>query len=317
MKFCTSLGKRMRKSACFRKLFVLLMALGALVGAPRDWARPVVPPGTKVIPNLVYKHAADRALMLDLYLPTESAGPFPVIVYIHGGGWERGSKHQCPALGMVAKGFAVASVDYRFSQEAPFPAQIEDCKAAVRWLRANATRYDLDPDRFGVWGTSAGGHLAALLGTSGGVKELEGTGDNLQYSSRVQAVCAVAAPTDLSQFETGPGEADAISAGPPPTRRAQEAVRSLLGGLKDESAHAAVASPITYVSKDDPPFLIIQGNFDRIVPVEQSRHFYQALKDAGVNATLKILPNQGHQAALTAAAVQAAESFFEDTLKKH
>ena len=307
----------MRKSpGPFRKFSALLIALGLLVGAPHEWARPPFPPGTRVVPNLVYKHAADRALMLDLYLPTETSGPFPVIVYIHGGGWERGSRHQCPALGMVAKGFTVASIDYRLSQEAPFPAQIEDCKAAVRWLRANATKYNLDPDRFGIWGTSAGGYLAALLGTSGGVKELEGTGDNLQYSSRVQAVCAVAAPTDLSQFGTGQGEADAISAGPPPTRRAQEAVRSLLGGSKNESAHAAMASPITYVSKDDPPFLIVQGNFDRIVPVEQSRRFYQALKDAGVNATLKILPDQGHQAALSTAAVEAAETFFETTLKK-
>ena len=147
--------------------------------------------------DLPYKRIGGETLTLDLYRPEKISGPLPVIIWIHGGGWNRGRKERCPAVALVDDGFAVASVDYRLSSVAPFPAQIQDCKAAVRWLRANASTYHLDPDNVGVWGNSAGGHLAALLGTSGGVSELEGDGDNMQYSSRVQAVCDVAGPVDL------------------------------------------------------------------------------------------------------------------------
>jgi len=124
--------------------------------------------------------------------------PLPVILWIHGGGWSKGRKEQhSPAISFLNDGYAVASIEYRLSGEAPFPAQIVDCKAAVRWLRANAAKYNLDADRIGAWGHSAGGHLAALLGTSGGVPELEGNGDNMSYSSHVQAVCDVSGPADF------------------------------------------------------------------------------------------------------------------------
>lgn len=285
-----------------------------LFSAPSGWARPPIPAGTKVLPNLVYKQVNGRSLMLDLFLPADSSGTVPLIIYIHGGAWEKGSRHQCPAIGMTATGFAVASIDYRLSQEAPFPAQIEDCKAAIRWLRAHASEYHLDPDRFGVWGTSAGGHLAALVGTTGGVKSLEGDGGNLQYSSRVQAVCAVAAPSDLTEMNSDTHSVEGASANPRAGLRAREAVSSLLGGPPDQGNAAAQASPITYVSKDDPPFLLIHGAYDRIVPLEQSRRFEAALKKAGVHATLKILPNEGHQGSLWSA-VPDAETFFQNTLK--
>ena len=147
--------------------------------------------------DLVYKTVNGAVLTLDLYCPEKFSGAVPVIIYIHGGGWRSGRKERCPAVALVQDGYAVASIDYRLTSTAPFPAQIEDCKAAVRWLRANAAKYNLDADRIGVWGMSAGGHLAALLGTSGGVPELEGSGDNMQYSSQVQAVCDVAGPADL------------------------------------------------------------------------------------------------------------------------
>ena len=178
---------------------------------------------------------------------------------------------------------------------APFPAQIEDCKAAVRWLRANASKYNLDPDRIGVWGFSAGGHLAALLGTSGGVPELEGGGDNLNVSSRVQAVLAVSAAVDflrLYQYalttltEKTPkvlGESDAGR------------IRMLMGGPIEEHKTTAIqASPLHYVSKDDPPFLIICGEEDRTVPVTQSQLLAEALKRAGVETTLEIANGRGH-----------------------
>ncbi len=233
--------------------------------------------------DLVYKRVNGEALTLDLYCPEKFSGALPVIIYIHGGGWRRGRKEKCPAVALVQDGFAVASIDYRLSGEAPFPAQIEDCKAAVRWLRANASTYHLDPDHIGAWGTSAGGHLAALLGTSGGVPELEGSGDNMQYSSRVQAVCDVAGPADLPAMPNfGPKRIAAIE--------------GLLGGpLEKDKAKAIAASPIHYVSKDDPPFLIVHGQGDRVVPVEQAQRFYEELRKTGVNATLKILPQVGHQ----------------------
>jgi acetyl esterase/lipase len=258
---------------------------------------------TTVQRDLVYKRVNGTVLTLDLYRPQEVSGPLPVIIWIHGGGWRSGGKERCPAAALVPDGFAVASIDYRLTSAAPFPAQIEDCKAAVRWLRANASTYDLDPDHIGAWGMSAGGHLAALLGTSGGVPELEGSGDNMQYSSRVQAVCDVAGPADLPAM-TNLG----------PKRRF--AIEALLGGsLERDKAKAITASPIHYVSKDNPPFLIVHGEADRVVPVEQSERLYEELRKAGVNATLKILPLVGHQAVLMDA-VKDAEVFFDTTLKK-
>jgi acetyl esterase/lipase len=251
--------------------------------------------------DLVYKTVNGAVLTLDLYCPEKVSGPAPVIVWIHGGGWRSGGKKQCPAVVLVPDGYAVASIDYRLSSTAPFPAQIEDCKAAVRWLRANAAKYNLDPDRIGVWGMSAGGHLAALLGTSGGVPELAGSGDNMEYSSRVQAVCDVAGPVDLLALtELGP--------------KRMLAIEGLLGG-SPEKDKATSASPLHFVSKDDPPFLIVHGEGDRVVPVEQSQRFYEELKKAGVNATLKILPGVGHQGVMMNA-VKDAKVFFDTTLKK-
>ena len=162
-------------------------------------AKPVLPPGTQVHRDLEYVAGGHARNKLDLYLPAKADHPLPVIVWIHGGGWLAGSKEGCPAVPFVGKGYAVASINYRFSQHALFPAQIEDCKAAIRWLRANAKKYDLDASHVGVWGASAGGHLVALLGTTGGVKELEGNGGNLDQSSRVQCVVDWFGPTDFSQ----------------------------------------------------------------------------------------------------------------------
>ena len=264
------------------------LAIAALCGAT---AQPGTALGQRMMEvadatihrDLVYKTVNGAALTLDLYCPEKVSGPAPVIVWIHGGAWRRGGKRKCPAVALVPDGYAVASIDYRLSSTAPFPAQIEDCKAAVRWLRANAAKYNLDADRIGVWGMSAGGHLAALLGTSGGVPELEGSGDNMQYSSRVQAVCAVAGPTNLPAL---------TNVGP----KRMSAIEGLLGGpLEKDKAKAIAASPIHYVSKDDPPFLIVHGEGDRVIPVEQSQRLYEALQKAGVNATLKILPQVGHQ----------------------
>src|SRR5881396_2302714 len=245
-------------------IIILGVALCGTIAQPAlARGRPVEIADAAIQRDLVYKRINGRALTLNLYCPQKASSPLPVILWIHGGGWSKGRKEQhSPAISFLNDGYAVASIEYRLSGEAPFPAQIEDCKAAVRWLRANAAKYNLDADRIGVWGMSAGGHLAALLGTSGGVPELEGSGDNMQYSSRVQAVCDVAGPADLPAL---------TNLGP----KRMFAIEGLLGGpLEKDKAKAIAASPIHYVSKDDPPFLIVHGEADRVVPVEQSQRFY-------------------------------------------
>jgi acetyl esterase/lipase len=154
----------------------------------------------QILQDLEYARVGERSLKLDLYIPPHKQGErLPLVVWVHGGAWISGDKANPRAPRELGDRYIVASIDYRLSKEATFPAQIYDCKAAIRWLRANADQYDIDPDRIGAWGGSAGGHLVALLGTSGGVEELEGdVGDYLDRSSVVQAVCDFYGPTDLA-----------------------------------------------------------------------------------------------------------------------
>ncbi len=260
--------------------------------------------GVRAIRDLVYAERAPGGPMrLDLYLP--EAGPkdgerLPVVIWVHGGGWRAGSKNQCPAVPMVSRGFAVASVQYRFTNVAPMPAQIEDCKAAIRFLRARADEYGLDKDRFGAWGASAGGHLVALLGTAGDHAEWD-FGPHADQSSRVQAVCNWFGPTDIERMTR--------------TEGGQLALTPLIGDLpKSRPEKVKAASPVTYVSADDPPFLIMHGDQDRLVPVEQSRVLHEALRAAGVNSELVVIPGAGHGPLGESSGVKVME-FFERTLK--
>jgi acetyl esterase/lipase len=279
------------------KTLLAVSSLVTAIGLSTSFAQPEVkqparsspvPPGAKALRNLEYGRVGDRAMLLDLYLPEESEKLRPLIIWIHGGAWMAGSKDgPSPALRFTADGYAVAQVGYRFSQEAKFPAQIYDCKAAVRWLRANASTYNLDTNRFCAWGASAGGHLVALLGTSGGVADLEGTVNDLKTSSRVQAVVDWFGPTDF--LHIGEPESDLHHNAP------DSPESKLIGGtLLDHKDLAAKASPITYVSKDAPPFLIMHGDKDRTVPFDQSERFYEALKKAGVDATFVPMKGAGH-----------------------
>ena len=245
-------------------------------------------PGVKALKDLEYGKASGRAMLLNLYLPEKGDKPLPLIIWIHGGAWKTGSKdNPSPALRFTAEGYAVAHVGYRLSQEAKFPAQIHDCKAAVRWLRANAAKYNLDSNKFAAWGGSAGGHLVALLGTSGGVAELEGNDNDLKESSRVQAVVDWFGPTDF--LHIGDAESDLQHNAP------DSPESKLIGGaLLENKDAAAKASPITYVSKDTPPFLIMHGDRDRTVPFNQSELLYAALKKAGVDATFVPMKGAGH-----------------------
>lgn len=239
--------------------------------------------------DLEYAVVDGISLKLDLYLPDASpADLVPLVVWIHGGAWLSGDKNRTSAPEVLGPEYAVASIDYRLSQQAPFPAQIHDCKAAIRWLRAHAVEYGIDPDRIGAWGSSAGGHLAALLGTSGGVEELEGTvGDCLGVSSRVQAVCDFFGPIDLLTLVDPTGEIDLGTA--------QSPVGRLLGGPRAERIELAkLASPTAHVDATDPPFLIVHGDADEIVPWAQSVTFHQILADAGVDASLYVVGLAGH-----------------------
>ncbi len=231
--------------------------------------------------DIAYVTAGHERQKLDLYLP-QGAGPFPLVIWIHGGAWRAGSKENTPALPLLAQGYAIASINYRLSQHAIFPAQINDCKAAIRWLRENAAKNQLDPDRFAVWGSSAGGHLAALVGTSGDVTEMTGLKEKEPTSSRVQAVIDWFGPTDFTKM--GGKHNDAKS---------PESI--LVGGAVQEKLDIVKqANPVTYVSKDDPPFLIMHGADDPAVPHSQSELLDQALDRVGVSSELVILPKTGH-----------------------
>jgi acetyl esterase/lipase len=266
-----------------KMLHALTWALAALLA----WAEsspaqaPPLPKGVKAMRDLAYVPDGHERQKLDLYLPEKADGALPVVVWIHGGAWRAGSKDRCPAVFLVPKGYAVASINYRLSQHAVFPAQIEDCKAAIRWLRANAKKYHLDPKRVGVWGASAGGHLVALLGTTGNMKGLEGKG-NLDQSSKVQCVVDWFGPTD---FRNAPRGSD----------NPNSPVTQLLGGpASKEKEKAAQASPLAHVHKGCPPFLIMHGDQDKTVALAQSEKLAEALKKADVPVKLVVLKGDGH-----------------------
>ena len=276
-----------------------LVSLGYLQGKPtilpdaKD-AQPKpqpkdAPPGAKVIRDVEYAKVGDVRLSLDLYLPTDGNGPFPIIVAIHGGGWAAGRKEEAQGIRQVSRGYAVAAISYRLSGVATFPAQIEDCKAAVRWLRANAKKYNLDAERIGATGHSAGGHLASLLGTAGSARDFD-KGDHLHLSSRVKAVCALSGPTDFLQMDAHALKDAKLKhdfPGSPESR--------LIGGpIQKNKEKVATANPITYVSKESPPFLLIHGDQDPLVPVHQAQLLNDALKEKGVPVQLHIVKGAGH-----------------------
>jgi acetyl esterase/lipase len=246
------------------------------------------PPDADIFRDIEYIPEGHERNRLDLYLPRSRtpSKALPLIVWVHGGAWQGGSKERCPALRFLKEGYAVASINYRLSQHAIFPAQIEDCKAAIRCLRANAEKYGLDPERIGVWGSSAGGHLVALLGTTGGVKKFD-KGPNLNFSSSVQAVCDFFGPTDFTKIGKFPSNLNHDAPDSPEAK--------LLGGPIHEKKEACKnANPITYITKDDPPFLIIHGDKDMIVPHNQSQLLYDALKKAKVKARFHTVKGGGH-----------------------
>lgn len=239
------------------------------------------------------------AQKLDIYIPVEGEGPFPVILSIHGGAFKSGDKGDSqvtPMLQGLNRGYAVVSINYRLSGEAIFPAQIYDVKAAVRWIRANAKRYKLNPDKMAAWGGSAGGHLSALLGTSGDVKELEDLAQgNSDKSSSVQAVVDWFGPTDFLKMDEQLKESKVSN---PQVHSIQDSPESELIGknLIDGPELVKAANPETYITKDDPPFFIQHGLIDHLVPYQQSVNLAKKLEQiiGKENVTIELLPGTDH-----------------------
>jgi len=234
--------------------------------------------------DVVYATVGGEALKLDVHRPDGPVGAPPVAVYVHGGGWTSGDKstgagfEDVPEL--LARGYLVVSVNYRLAPRFKWPAQIEDVKAAIRFLRANAGHFGLDPDRIGVWGGSAGGHLVAMLGVTDESAGFDTSGGNLGVSSRVRAVADLFGPADLTAADWG---------------LARSATAYEVFGATSPSDPVLVeASPVTWVSLDDPPFLILHGDKDTVVPLSQSVTLDARLRAAGVESTLVVVRNGGH-----------------------
>ncbi len=239
---------------------------------------------TTVQKDVVYSCGADKPLAMDIYSPSQKEGLFPAIIYVHGGGWYSGDKTtgagQDDIQALVNNGYLVASIDYRLAPKYQFPAQIEDLQCAVRFLRSNAVLYNIDPARIGVFGDSAGGHLAALLGTSDDSDWPDNSPLPGCQSARVQAVADMFGPMDLTRhFE----------------RQWSLVIEHVFGTSDPESENVRQASPVTYITQDDPPFLIIQGDRDEVVAPEQSEILFNKLTSAGIPATLVSVRNSGHE----------------------
>jgi len=248
----------------------------------------VVPTGTKVHVDVPYVARGGSQQQLDLFLLQAPGEGVPLVVWIHGGEFRTGSKAQNVPLWLLDEGYAVASVNYRLSGQAVFPAQIEDCKAAVRWLRANARHHGIDAERIAAWGESAGGHLAAMVGTSCEVNAFD-VGGNLGVSSRVAAVIDFFGPTDFLQMDAHRLPAGLVHDSPDSPES-----RVIGGPIQENMDKVARANPITYVTEHAPPFLIVHGDADPLVPFHQSRLLESALKAAGVPVTFYTVKGGGH-----------------------
>jgi acetyl esterase/lipase len=265
------------KRSCFLALLVVSISAGNTLSQD---AKPNPLAQADVKKNLVYgTHERNK---LDLAVP-QGDGPFPLIVWIHGGGWEGGNKDGFgPLVAQLSRGYAIATINYRYSRHAKFPAQIIDSKAAIRFLRTHAKEYKLDADHFGVCGASAGGHLSALLGTSNGVAGLDEKNAKPE-ECRVQAVVNYFGPADLMKLS------------PPGSK--ESAVTRLLGGNTGEKGELAkLGSPQTHADKMDPPMLLVHGDSDKLVPLSQSEDLLVALKAAGIESDLIVVKGVGHDA---------------------
>jgi acetyl esterase/lipase len=297
-----------------RLLVSLLLLCAVPAAAERQRAVRPTEPDVEIVRDVTYGVVGSRELKLDIVRPKGFFTAAPAVVFIHGGGWSTGDKAGGTRMlePLARRGYVGVTVNYRLSGEAIFPAQIEDVKCAIRYLRANAVSLGVDPDRIGVWGSSAGAHLAAMLGTTADVDSWNVSGGWSGFSSRVQAVVDWFGP---SNFNTIGSQAllcsrfDHDAAGSP---------ESLLIGCAIPSCRdlAAAASPITYVTPDDAPTLLMHGTNDCTAPPRQSVEFHERLRAAGVDATLMLLNGAGHGGPAFAAQTDTVIAFFDRTLRR-
>lgn len=241
--------------------------------------------------NLVYGKVGDRELKLDMARPATGDGPFPAILFIHGGGWSGGNRERWKTeiVDAAQRGFVAVTVSYRLTEPDksgkatnPFPAAVNDVKCAARWLRANAAKYQVNPNKFGAAGDSAGGHLSLMLGLTDASAKLEGDGGSPDQSSRVQAVVNIFGPTDMRELHRTCPDAAPI-------------VAKFLNGTPDEAAeNYRASSPITYASKTSAAVLTIHGTDDKLVPPGQAELLDRKLKEVGGSHTLLLIEGEGH-----------------------
>ena len=240
----------------------------------------------ETVADLNFASPDDVELLIDLHLPKGVENP-PLIMSIHGGSWKTGDRKRFKSAWLVKHGYAVANIEYRMSHEAVFPAQIHDCKGALRWLRAKQKEYGYKADKVVVVGYSAGGHLATLTGTSHGIKALEGaTGGNLDQSSAVQGIIDYFGPVDFVQRSKSQ---------PNKTEKPNGIVYQLLGGsVTGNLEKARLASPVSHIGKGDPPALIFHGENDKQVLAAQSQRLLEVYESKGLEANLLVIPGKGH-----------------------
>jgi acetyl esterase/lipase len=237
--------------------------------------------------DVPYATVDGKTLALDLYMPAGVTNP-PLLVWVHGGAWRNGTKANPPTRFLVENGFALASLDFRQSTDAPFPAMVHDIKGAIRFLRAKATAYGYRTDRLAIGGDSSGAHLALLVGVTGGVKELEGTvGDAPEESSRVQAIIDYYGASNLTTI---------LAQSTPFGLGVREpALRLLLGGLPDEKPYLAkLASPVNHVDRTDPPLMILHGDQDPQMPINQSHEIQGVYEKLTMDVAFTVVHGSAH-----------------------
>ncbi|MFP6829121.1 MAG: alpha/beta hydrolase [Gammaproteobacteria bacterium] len=268
-----------RGMACWSVGALMFIAIGSLAQqSPSEFTKTL---------DIVYGTVDGRELKLDLYMPAEATNP-PLLVYVHGGAWRRGSKDSILTTTFVEDGYAMASLDFRLSGEAMFPAQIHDIKAAIRFLRGNAVTLGYDATRLAILGTSSGAHLATVVGVTNGHDELEGeVGEHLEQSSDVQAIVSYYGASNLTTIlkQSTP---HGLSVRAP-------ALDLLLGGQPDEQLELArLASPVFHVEASDPPLLILHGDQDPQMPINQSHELHHAYKEGNLQVQFEVVHGAAH-----------------------
>ena len=295
----------------YKNLLVTSLFMGLL--SSFAWGQSIVEPSPDLVvfKNIPYVTGGEYRQQLDLYLPKDYARaerPYPTILVVHGGGWARGSKDEYVFLAnwLVPHGYIVAITNYRLIDAAYFPAQLQDCKSAVRWLRAHAEKYNIDKRHIGTWGASAGGHLVALMGSTAGMKEFD-VGEHLEQSSDIQAVCDLFGPTFFALPDPGTTNASGSS-----SRR-----RLIAPDVPDQREAWLKASPMNYVKKDVAPIIIVHGDEDELVSYQQSVIYDKALREAGADCQFITIKGGKHggEEFMQPQVLKPIEDFFAKHLK--